>query len=84
MADIKQNEESWNNAQPEHLPHPTYWPIILALGVTFFFWGFVTSIVISLVGIVVITIAMTGWVSVLREEFHHQNQQKESGDSNGS
>lgn len=84
MAEIKQNEENWNKAQPENLPHPTYWPITLAMGVTFFFWGFVTSIIISLVGIVVITIAMIGWISVLRSEFNHKNHKKESGELNGS
>jgi hypothetical protein len=52
-------------AKPEHLPKPTLWPITLAFGLIFFFWGFLTSLIISGVALVVIIIGIYGWI----EEF---------------
>ena len=52
-------------AKPEKLPHPTLWPIILAFGIVFFFWGFLTSLIISGVALVVTITGIIGWI----EEF---------------
>lgn len=48
--------------QPEiHLPSPSYWPIILAFGIALIAVGVVSTILISLVGIVVLLVAIAGW-----------------------
>ncbi len=52
-------------AQPDELPKPTLWPVILAFGIIFFFWGFLTSLIISGVGAVIIIAGLAGWI----EEF---------------
>ncbi len=52
-------------AVPQKLPASTYWPIILALGVIFFFWGFVTSLILTGIGFVTIGIALAGWIGEL-------------------
>jgi cytochrome c oxidase subunit 1 len=44
-----------------HLPSPSYWPIILALGMTLIAIGMVSTIFVSLVGIVVLLAAIAGW-----------------------
>jgi hypothetical protein len=52
-------------AQPEELPKPTLWPIVLAFGLIFFFWGFLTSFIITGVALVVVFFGIMGWI----EEF---------------
>jgi len=44
-----------------HLPSPSYWPIILAFGMTLLAIGVVSSIFISIVGIVILLVAIVGW-----------------------
>jgi cytochrome c oxidase subunit 1 len=61
--------------RPEiHLPSPSYWPIILAFGITLIAIGVVSSIFISLVGIIVMLVAIVGWTwenrAAEQEEVH--------------
>lgn len=53
-------------AKPQEIPPPTYWPAVMALGTTFVFWGLVTSFIISCVGLLICTTALTGWIGELR------------------
>ena len=68
--EMKETEESgpWLKAKPEKLPHPTYWPFFLALGLVFLFWGILTSWIISLVGLIIFIISLAGWIDILRHE----------------
>lgn len=51
-----------------HLPAPTFWPAALGLGVTFIFWGLISSWVVFAVGLVVFAGALAGWiVDILHE-----------------
>lgn len=58
----------WPKARPERLPTPTYWPFFLAMGLAFIFWGFLTSWVILVAGLLLFAIALTGWIRILRHE----------------
>ncbi|HLR24861.1 MAG TPA: hypothetical protein VK112_03265 [Fodinibius sp.] len=62
-----QPEEDWNDATPQNIPAATYWPVVLAMGLTFIFWGFVTIFIISVVGGILFSIALAGWIKELRE-----------------
>lgn len=55
---------------PSHplLPRPTYWPAVLAFGITLLAFGFVTTFYISLVGVLVIFLAIGGWIGELLHE----------------
>ena len=44
-----------------HMPKPTAWPIVLALGVSLIVGGMVTSAYISLLGLVLTVFAAIGW-----------------------
>ena len=59
-------QPGWSRPKPEHVPHPTYWPAVLALGVTFLAWGLITSYVISAVGLVLFGLALGGWIWEMR------------------
>ena len=52
-------------AEPEEMPRPTLWPIVLAFGIIFSFWGILTSLIITAVGAGISVIALAGWI----EEF---------------
>jgi len=62
--------------QPEiHLPSPSYWPIILAFGLALIAIGVVSSIVVSIVGVVVLLVSIAGWALENRtagQEEHHE------------
>lgn len=54
-----------------HMPAPTAWPMVLALGVSLLIAGMVTSIAVSLLGLVLMLFSAIGWFrSVLPVEAH--------------
>jgi hypothetical protein len=59
---IPENQTSWHPAKPEKIPAFTFWPIVLAVGIVFVFWGLITSLIISGVGLVFMAIALLGWI----------------------
>ena len=60
--------EGWNEPRPEKLPEPTAWPAALALAVTLILWGFVSSFIVTGVGVVLFVAALAGWVGDIRHE----------------
>ncbi len=56
----------WHKPQPERLAKPTYWPVVMALGITFLGLGLVTTLLISGVGFVLIVLALAGWIKEIR------------------
>jgi hypothetical protein len=54
-----------------HLPAPTHWPLILAVGLTLLFAGLVTNIMISALGVAMAVVGGVGWFrQVLPHEAH--------------
>ena len=58
----------WQRLPDEPLPHPTYFPAGLAMGVAFIFWGLISNFVVSLVGIALFAAALAGWITDIRHE----------------
>lgn len=56
----------WERLPPAHLPQPTYWPVVLALGVVFLAWGIVTTVAISAIGLALLALGLGGWIGELR------------------
>ncbi len=54
--------------KPETLPEPTYWPAVLAIGVTLLAWGVVTSTLLSLLGLGISIVAVIKWIGDIRHE----------------
>lgn len=61
-------KDDWNLPRPEAIPRPTYAPAAMAFGLTFLFWGFVTSPVVLFVGLAIVTLSLAGWVREMRHE----------------
>ena len=50
----------------EHLPPPSVWPLTVAGGFTLVGFGVVSSLALSLLGLVVMAIGLAGWIQELR------------------
>jgi len=61
-------DPGWNLPRPAHLPHPTYWPAVLALGIVFLAWGLVTNVIVTIVGVVIFFVALLGWIGDMRHD----------------
>ena len=56
-----------------HLPAPTVWPMVLALGITLCIAGLVTSLTVSVLGLILTAMGMVGWFrNVLPHERHEE------------
>lgn len=54
-----------------HLPAPTQWPLVMAVGLTLLFAGLVTNMMISALGVVMTVAGAVGWFrQVLPHEVH--------------
>ncbi len=51
-----------------HLPRPTAWPAVLALGITLVMAGILLSLVFSVAGLVIFFLALVGWIGELQNE----------------
>ena len=58
----------WNKPKPDLIPHSTPWPAALALGITFFAWGLITSPVVLGVGLLLFSLSLAGWIVEIRHE----------------
>jgi hypothetical protein len=44
-----------------HLPNPSYWPLVLAIGIVMLFAGFIFTFVMSFIGLALMFISIWGW-----------------------
>jgi hypothetical protein len=51
-----------------HLPSPSVWPFVLGAGVALAAFGVPTNLLFSLVGALLVTMALVGWIGDLRRE----------------
>lgn len=52
-----------------HLPPPSYWPLVTAVGIALALAGMVISVVVVAVGLVIMVVAIVAWVRDARREF---------------
>ncbi|TMC32606.1 MAG: hypothetical protein E6I84_12895 [Chloroflexi bacterium] len=52
-----------------HLPPPSLWPPVLALGIAFILTGLIVTPVLLVVGIILAVVAFGLWVRAARREF---------------
>lgn len=58
----------WGTPRPAIVPRATYWPAMMALGITFLLGGFATSLVVLGAGVVVFAVSLAGWIGEMRNE----------------
>lgn len=69
MPDSHNNSHDPNTVE---LPMPTPWPMTAAFGLTLFFAGLVTSLVVSLIGLLCGIVAAIGWFLDVFPHPHHE------------
>jgi hypothetical protein len=72
ISEPEEVPEGWERLPDEKLPRPNYFPAGLAMGTTFFFWGFITSWVILGVGAALFIASLAGWITEIRRERRKQ------------
>ena len=60
--------------KPEiHVPNPSFWPFVLAVGLLLFSSGVIFGIIESILGVVIVLVAIGGWALENRSEgAHHE------------
>ena len=58
----------WGTPRPAVVPRATYWPAMMAFGITFVLGGFATSLVVLGAGVVVFAVSLAGWIGEMRHE----------------
>lgn len=66
LIENNSNPIKWVSTKPAHIPRPTYWPAVLAVGVTCLLWGIASTWVIGFVGFLLSVMAINGWIGELR------------------
>jgi hypothetical protein len=76
---IKEIEKEYQMypAVPERIPASTFWPLTLAIGVMFCFWGILTSWIISVIGFVILIFSAGGWITDLNHENNGDGERKD-------
>jgi len=60
--------QGWGEPIPQKMLKPTYWPFVLALGITFLLGGIATSFMVSGVGLFIFGLGLAGWIHDLLDE----------------
>ncbi len=60
--------EGWSTPKPDRIPRSTAWPAGLAMGITFFGWGLITSPIVLGIGLAVFLVSLAGWIGEIRHE----------------
>jgi hypothetical protein len=63
-----QTHNGWHAPEPATLLRPTYWPVIVAIGIIFLLWGIVANPMISAVGFGIFVVGVAGWIGEVRDE----------------
>ena len=72
---ITETEKGHPSVHAIHMPAPTVWPFVLAIGVTFLFAGLVTTWAVSVLGLVLMLFGSVGW---FRNVFPHEQHESVS------
>lgn len=58
----------WTRPRPAVVPRPTYWPVVLALGIALLLWGVITTAYLAATGLAIGVIGAGGWIAELLYE----------------
>ncbi len=67
-ADRPASPSAYGTPRPERLAEPTWWPPALAFGAALTAWGLITAALLLGVGMIVIAVAISGWIGDICHE----------------
>lgn len=56
-------------AEEKHLPGPSFWPVLLAVGVAMSLIGVITKVVVVVIGLIILVVALGGWIRDARRDY---------------
>ena len=68
MEDKGPETEAMEQARPQYLPRPTYFPFFFALSLMFFLWGLISLWLISVTGFLGMIVSLIGWIKDMLHE----------------
>jgi len=80
MADIENqtagppHQPEGNPPKPLNIAEPTYWPLVLAVGITTFAWGWVTSWLMTLLGLILVITSVVNWIGDMRHDRGYEQE----------
>lgn len=74
MLAEEQHSPAGESPREVQLPVPTAYPVVLAFGLTLVFAGFVTNLVVTLLGAVLTLVGSVGWFRELYPYEHHESE----------
>jgi hypothetical protein len=69
MASHEPTDESHESHEAIHLPPPSIWPVVLAVGLSVLLLGLVLNVPLLIVGTVITVASLALWVRDARREF---------------
>ena len=67
-AEVFSADRQWTEPRSPEVPEPTYWPAVTALAIVVLLFGFLTSWVISAVGLIMFIFSMSHWIGELNRD----------------
>jgi hypothetical protein len=68
MADEAQPGND-DHGPEDHLPGPSFWPVVLAFGVAMSLVGTITKYAVLIIGLIIVVVALAGWIRSARKEY---------------
>ena len=53
----------------DHLPGPSFWPVVLAFGVAMSLVGTITKYAVLIIGLIIVVVALAGWIRSARRDY---------------
>ncbi|HEY0493481.1 MAG TPA: cytochrome c oxidase subunit 4 [Candidatus Dormibacteraeota bacterium] len=69
MAELESSDQSHAAHELIHLPPPSIWPVVLAVGISVLLLGLVLNLVLMVIGLVITAASLALWVRDARREF---------------
>ena len=69
MAEHADQIEGTEQHEQEHLPGPSFWPVLLALGISMSLIGVITKLAVLIIGLVITVVALSGWIRDARRDY---------------
>ncbi|MGC8472810.1 MAG: cytochrome c oxidase subunit 4 [Candidatus Dormibacteria bacterium] len=66
---MAESHEEEPGAGEEHLPGPSFWPVLLAVGVAMSLIGVITKVVVVVIGLIILVVALGGWIRDARRDY---------------
>jgi hypothetical protein len=65
----EQSPVSPKEESSHHLPGPSFWPILLAIGFATSMIGVITKVEVVIVGLIILVVSLGGWVREARHDY---------------